>query len=188
MTSSSPSGLYYTLWKAIAEKVYFCKYMAIVMSLPFMYGFSNKRWEFGIDGMLEKKASVRKIHLMRIIGLLEADFNTALKIIFARRMMCNAEISGMTNSQWGGRANRSTHQCALRKLITWEWARYAKHTVASFFWDLASNFDRVVQPVCAVHAQKRCPQVHLPFHGEDIMGNAPRHPHCERYHKNPLRT
>ena len=108
MTSSSPSGLHYTLWKAIAEKEYFCDYMAIMMSLPFMYGFSNKRWEFGIDCMLEKKAGVRKIHLMRIIGLLEADFNTALKIIFARRMMCNGEISGMTNSQWGGRANRST--------------------------------------------------------------------------------
>ncbi|KAL7531049.1 hypothetical protein ACHAWF_003610 [Thalassiosira exigua] len=84
MTSSSPSGLHYTLWKAIAEKEYFCEYMAIMMSLPFMYGFSNKRWKFGIDCMLWKKAGVQKIHLMRIIGLLEADFNTALKIIFAR--------------------------------------------------------------------------------------------------------
>ena len=33
---------------------------------------------------MEKKPGVRKIHQLRIIGLLEADFNTALKLIFAK--------------------------------------------------------------------------------------------------------
>ncbi|KAL7543118.1 hypothetical protein ACHAWF_007326 [Thalassiosira exigua] len=72
--------------------------------------------------MLEKKAGIQKNHLICIIRLLEADLKTALKIIFARQMMCNAELPGMTNSQWGVCANRSAHQCALRKLITWDWA------------------------------------------------------------------
>ena len=86
MTSLSPSGLHYTLWKAIAEKEQFCEYLAVMMSLPFMYGFTNKRWEKVIEVMLEKKAGVRKIHLMRITALVEADFNTALKIMFARKL------------------------------------------------------------------------------------------------------
>ena len=42
MTSSSPSGLHYTLWKAIAEKEEMCAYMSIIISLPFMYGFTKK--------------------------------------------------------------------------------------------------------------------------------------------------
>ena len=87
MTSSSPLGLHYILWKAIAEKKEFCEYMSVMMSLPSMYAFSNKRWENVIEVMLRKKPNVRKIHLMRIIGLVEADFNTALKIIFARKLM-----------------------------------------------------------------------------------------------------
>ena len=107
MTSSSPSGLHYTLWKAIVEKKEFWEYMAVMMSLPFIYGFSNKRWENVIEVMLEKKPNIRKIHLMRIIGLVEADFNTALKIIFARKLMWNAELSGLSPDQWGGRPKKT---------------------------------------------------------------------------------
>ena len=64
-----------------------CTYMSIMMSLSFMYGFTNERWENAIDIMLEKKLGIQKIHLMRIIGLVEADFNTALKIMFAQKLM-----------------------------------------------------------------------------------------------------
>ena len=155
MTSSSPSGLHYTLWKAIAEKEEFCEYYSTMMSLPFEYGFANRRWQQAIDCMLEKKPGVRKIHQMRIIGLLEADFNTALKILFAQRLMQNAEMAGVSSSQWGGRANRSAIMCATRKLITWEFARYTKRTVASFFCDLASCFDRMWAPMDNVNAMKK---------------------------------
>ncbi len=102
MTSSSPSGLHYTLWKAIAEKEDFTKYLSVMMSLPFMYGFTNKRWETAIEVMLEKKRGVRRIHLMRIIALVEADFNTALKIMYARKLMWQAERSDISSDQWGG--------------------------------------------------------------------------------------
>ena len=55
ITSSSPSGLHYTLWKGIVEKEDFSAYLSIIMSLPFMYGFTNKRWDTAIKVMLEKK-------------------------------------------------------------------------------------------------------------------------------------
>ena len=38
-TSSSPSGLHYTLWKAIGEIKKLAEVHAIMISLPFMYGF-----------------------------------------------------------------------------------------------------------------------------------------------------
>ena len=153
-TSSSPSGLHYTLWKSISEKEYLCSYMCIMMSLPFMYGFSNTRWETAIDVMLEKKLGVRSIHLMRIIGLLEADFNTALKI-YGRKLMANAEIAGISSSQWGGRPNCSAPDCATRKLLTSEYARYTFITIALFFGDLASCFDRMTTPISSMLAMKK---------------------------------
>jgi len=51
------------------------------MSLPFMYGFVNVRQKQIIDVMLEKKEGVRNMHLLRIIGILDADFNTALRTL-----------------------------------------------------------------------------------------------------------
>lgn len=155
MTSSSPSGLHYTLWKAGAEKDLFCDTMATMMSLPFMYGFSNERWQWAIDVMLEKCEGVRKIHLLSIIGLVEADFNTALKILYAKQLMWNAEEVGISPDQWGGRANRSAPDCATRKLLTWEHACLAKRTIGVFFGDLASCFDRMTTNVSSLVSMKK---------------------------------
>ena len=53
--------------------------------------------------MLEKKKGVRKSHLLQIIGLLEADFNTALIFSFANQMMIIAEENGLSDySMFGG--------------------------------------------------------------------------------------
>ena len=38
-TSSSPSAIHYTLWKAIAEVDELAEIHALWLSLPFMYGF-----------------------------------------------------------------------------------------------------------------------------------------------------
>jgi len=96
-TSSSPSGMHYTMWKAMATSDYCAEFLCIMISLPFVYGFPNDRWLREIDVMLEKKKGVRKIHLLRIIGLLEADFNTALKFFFANKMMIIAEEHGLSD-------------------------------------------------------------------------------------------
>jgi hypothetical protein len=67
--------------------------------------------------MLEKKKGVRRIHMLRIIALLEADFNTALKILFAKRLMDNAESVGLNEEQWGSRRNRMALDPAMKNLI-----------------------------------------------------------------------
>ena len=69
--------------------------MCIMMTLPFKYGFSPKRWEHAIDCMLEKTKGVKQIHVMRIIGLVEADLNCALKILYSQRLMLNAKEAGL---------------------------------------------------------------------------------------------
>ena len=107
---NSTQGLNYTLWKALAESGSVLEYLCVMMSLPFLYGFVNRRWLKMIDVMLEKKKGIRQIHMLRIIGLLEANFNTALKI-YARRLMRKAELNGLSNGGGGRTGALQTRLC-----------------------------------------------------------------------------
>ncbi|KAL7547080.1 hypothetical protein ACHAWF_012997, partial [Thalassiosira exigua] len=66
--------------------------------------------------MLEKNPGVRWIHQLRIIGLVEAGFNTAMKLFFVRHLIGNAEITPLTEEQWRGRPGRTAVEPALRKM------------------------------------------------------------------------
>ena len=104
-TSSSPAGLHYIIWKAMAEYDYLADFQCVMLSLPFIYGFVCKRWLKGIDVMIEKKKGIRWIHTLQMMELLEADFNSALKKFFAKGLKIAAEkmIPWQTNSGAYGR-------------------------------------------------------------------------------------
>lgn len=140
---TSSAGIHYTLWKCLARDDECSEWLSKMMSLPFQHGFLNQRWTKSIDVMLEKKKGVRRIHMLRIIALLEADFNTALKILFAKRLMDNAESSGLSDEQWGSRRNRMALDPAMKNLMTFEYGRYMRATIAMFAADLTACFDRV---------------------------------------------
>ena len=80
--------------------------------------------------------------MLRIIGLLEADFNTALKI-YARRLMQRAEQNGLTDEQWGGRANRSSTDAAMLRLCTYENSRMMCMPMGELSYDCKACFDRM---------------------------------------------
>ena len=141
-TSSSPSGMHYSIWKCLAREDDLAEWLSVMMSLPFEYGFTNERWTSSLDVMLEKKRGQRKIHMLRIIALVEADWNTALKILF-RNLMKNAETTGLSDEQWGSRKNRMALDPAMRNLMTFEYGRYMRMTIAMFAADLTACFDRM---------------------------------------------
>ncbi|KAL7510779.1 hypothetical protein ACHAXN_007669, partial [Cyclotella atomus] len=145
---SSGDSVHYTLWKAMAAQDDMAEFLCILISLPF------DQWLHEIDVMLEKKKGNFKIHMLRIIGLLEADFNTALKFFFSREMMENTERDGMTDEQWGGRRNRSSVDAAMLKLLTFECARIKKATIADTMYDLVACFDRVKAQMSNIIAQQ----------------------------------
>ena len=129
-------------------------FLAVMILLLFQYRFVNNRWCRATDVMLEKKPGVRKIHQLHIIVLLEADFNTAFKLIFAKKMMGNAERSGISNEQWGGRPNRTALDTACRKLLTLDYARSTYKTIAMFANDATACFYRMVPGVLSLVARK----------------------------------
>ncbi|KAL7532796.1 hypothetical protein ACHAXR_004899 [Thalassiosira sp. AJA248-18] len=72
--------------------------------------------------MLEKKRGSQKIRQLRIIVILEADFNTALKVLYLRKLMHFAESQkGLHDEQWGSRLNRTSTDAPLWKLLTFEY-------------------------------------------------------------------
>ena len=151
-TSSSPSGLHYSIWKCLAREDDLAEWLSLMMSMPFQFGFINERWTKSIDVMLEKKQGNRQIHMLRIIGLLEADFNTALKILFSQKLMQNAEAVGLNDEQWGCRKNRMALDPAMRNMMTFEYGRYMRITIAMFAADLTACFDRMFPSLSNVTA------------------------------------
>ena len=125
-----------------------------MMSLPFKYGFVNDRWCRATDAMLENKHGLSKIQQLSIIGLLEADFNTSLKLIFANKMMKNAERSGISGEQWGGRPNITAIDTAFKKLLTLDYAKMKYNTIDMFINNATACFDRMVPGVSLIIARK----------------------------------
>ena len=78
----------------------------------------NSRWSNCLDVMLEKKAGVRKIHQLRIIGLLKADFNTALKFYFAKHLIAKSEHTELTEEQCGWPPGPNSNQPSTHKALT----------------------------------------------------------------------
>ena len=80
--------------------------------------------------MLEKKKGVQKIYLLQIIGLLEADFDTALKFFFADQMMTIAEENGLLlDKQHGIQKDQICTYATMVKLLILECTRAKKSTI-----------------------------------------------------------
>jgi hypothetical protein len=55
-----------------------------IMNIPIQQGYSPSRWQTVINAMLEKIPGKPLLHKLRVIHILEADYNLALKQIFGK--------------------------------------------------------------------------------------------------------
>ena len=153
-TSSDSRTLNYSLWKCLAQSDKISGFVAILLSLPFTYGFVNEHWTHMTDFMLEKKPGVRHIHLLRIIGKVAAEFNTCLKLFIGKQARDNFEASDPCDEQHGFRPHRSPVDAMMLKLLSFEAARMQKITMGSLQHDMTAHFDRMYPEMTAILASK----------------------------------
>ena len=113
-------------------------------SIPLQKGFATSRWKRCTEIMLEKDPGNPMIHRLRIIVLLEADFNLALRTIWMRRLFTQAEKANFVDEQWGNRKNKNVLDCLTMKLLTCESARIMKTNMALMAMDAAACYDRIL--------------------------------------------
>ena len=153
-TASDHRTLNYTIWKCIAKSAKISGFMSVLMSLPFVYGFTNEHWTHMTDFMLEKKPGMRQIHTLRIIGKVAAEFNTCLKFLIGKKARDNFECSETCDEQHGFRPNRSAPDAMMIKLLTFESARMQKCTIGSLQHDMTAHFDRMYPEMTSIYASK----------------------------------
>ena len=91
--------------------------------------------------MLEKKAGIKKIHLLQIICLVEANFNTALKLYFAKHLVSNSEKTELIQEQSRGHPSRQVTDSALHKMLLFEHGRALYVTMTLFVNGVTACFD-----------------------------------------------
>ncbi len=89
-TSSSYSGLHYGHYKASIDCPRVAEFHALITELAFSQGYSLSRWQSSLQVLLEKKPGAIRISDLRALGLLEADFNSAMKILVGHHMVRQA--------------------------------------------------------------------------------------------------
>ena len=67
--------------------------------------------------------------------------------------MAQAENNGFHNDQWCSRSNHTYTNPALQKMMTFEYGRYIKATIAVFFSDQTACFDRMHPGITNIIAQ-----------------------------------
>jgi hypothetical protein len=144
-TSSSPSGRHFGHYKTALQSTIILSVLHKLTSIPFQFGFSPSRWRIAIDTMLEKTPGNPHLSKLRIIQLIEADFNTGLKIIWSRRLRSTLRRSTtLDDAQHGCRPSRSTIEPTLNKILTYDISRISRSEGVFVENDASAAFDRII--------------------------------------------
>jgi hypothetical protein len=141
-----------------------------IINIPIQNGFSPTRWQTVVNAMLEKIPGKPYLHKLRVIHILEADYNLALKQIFGRRLLQNCEQHGaLGDIQDGFRKGRSMIRTLLHNEIVNDYNKRLRINNFVGMTDISGCFDRIVVPVISLlNIKNGCPDKAVEMHSRTL--------------------
>lgn len=176
-TSTSPSGRHLGFYKVLVNvdaykkeeqdardddsfdiediTIDFLDIMVKMVNLPLEYGFVPDRWCNSITVMIEKDPGSPKIERLRIIHLFEADFNFALKTLWARRLVHRGMDSDTLGTQQHAIPGRQALDAFHMKTLSYDLARITKTNIVMFDNDASACYDRIIISLLTISARAK---------------------------------
>jgi hypothetical protein len=179
-TSTSPSGCHLGLRRIPAvphqdeelEKIRIgiLGIQTHIINIPVSHGFSPLRWQTVTNAMLEKIPGNPLLHKLRVIHILEADYNLTLKAIFGRRLLQNCEThEALGDIQDGFRKGRSTTRTLLHNELINDYNKRLRIDNYIGMTDISGCFDRILPSMIALLNRKNgCTQEAVSMHSETL--------------------
>jgi hypothetical protein len=120
--------------------------------------------------MLEKVPGNPMLHKLRVIHILEADYNLTLKAIFGRRLLKNCELHGTLGEIPDGfRKGRSTTRTLLINKIMNDYNKRLRIDNFTGMTDISGCFDRILPSMVALLNRKNgCTREAVCMHSETL--------------------
>ena len=94
--------------------------------------------------MIYKKQGCIELEKLRVIHLMEADFNLAIGILFGRRAIITQIKDKHLHKGQFGKPGGECQDVAYTKLLHYQMSHFSQTRMASFDSDAALCFDRIV--------------------------------------------
>jgi hypothetical protein len=152
--ATSTSGSHIGHYKAILHSPKLTDLMCKMMSLPWIHGVCLDWWLKVIDIMLSKDKGICHLHKLRIIQLIEADFNQGLMMLLTKPITHNIDkYEARSPCQWAQRGQSCT-SAVLYKILQIEDARIIHYSMSWMETDYAGCYDRIMPNVALINSQK----------------------------------
>lgn len=151
--TSSGGPLHFGHFKASVMNEELAEFEAIMANIPYQTGLLVERWTDSTNVMLEKKEADYRVHRLRTILLMAADFNHNNKRT-GRDFMRNAEKHRtIAREQYGSRRNHASIDHCVNKVLTFDLLRQKRQPGGHMATDAVSCYDRIAHSVASLCMQ-----------------------------------
>ena len=135
------SGLHFGHHIAGSQQANIAAFEACMSGIPWVTGYSPKRWQQGVNVMIEKKPGQFDVTQLRTVLLLKAEYNQGNKRL-GRELMKNAKKFGLlAPEQYGSRKFYTEINQGINQQLTFDILRQRKQQGAIVFTDAMSCYD-----------------------------------------------
>ena len=118
-------------------------------------GYVYERWKKVVNALIEKIPGLPLDSKLRVIHLIESDFNLLIGMLWGRRMIWEGEDKDRFHEgQGGSRPGRRAQEQVMQKHSIFSILRMSQINGSSFDNDAKSCFDRIVMPLASLCSQQ----------------------------------